>query len=203
MRLRRYFLPETPDVIGLLRDQLAVTITGLEDFAAWAGGDAAAARRVQNAERAGDERKRALLRALRAAFVTPMDPEDVFALSRGVDWILNHAKDVITESEVMACPPDPGIAEMANLLVRSVRHIDEAIARLGSGDGDPTEAADAAIAVERQLERTYYEGMAALLEVDDTRERITRRELYRRCSSIGETVIDAADRVVYSVVKES
>lgn len=203
MKLGRYFLPETPDVIGLLRDQLAVTITGLEAFAAWAEGDGAAAQRVRDAEDAGEERKRVLLRALRAAFVTPMDPEDVFALSRSVDWILDHAKDVITESEVMACPPDAGLAEMATLLLESVRHIDEAIARLGSVEGDPIEAADAAIGVERELERRYYEGMAALLEVDDMRERITRRELYRRCSTIGETVIDAADRVVYAVVKES
>ncbi len=45
--------------------------------------------------------------------------------------------------------------------------------------------------------------MAALLEIEDMRERISRRELYRRCSRIGETVIDVAERVVYAVVKES
>ena len=45
--------------------------------------------------------------------------------------------------------------------------------------------------------------MAALLEVEDLRERIARRELYRRCSRIGETVVDVAERVVYAVVKES
>ena len=36
---QRWFLPETPDVLGLLRGQLAVTIEGLDAFAAWAGGD--------------------------------------------------------------------------------------------------------------------------------------------------------------------
>ena len=35
------------------------------------------------------------------------------------------------------------------------------------------------------------------------RERIARRELYRRCSRIGDMVIDVAERVAYSVVKES
>ena len=35
------------------------------------------------------------------------------------------------------------------------------------------------------------------------RERIARRELYRRCSRIGEVVIDVAERVVYAVVKQS
>lgn len=35
------------------------------------------------------------------------------------------------------------------------------------------------------------------------REGIARRELNRRCSRIGEVVIDAPERVVYAVVKQS
>ncbi len=203
MRLSRYLLPDAPDVLGLLRHQLAVTIAGLDAFAAWAADDGANAQAVRDAEEAGYAAKRELLHALRAAFITPMDAEDVFALSGGIARILNRATDVIRESEAMECRPDDGIAEMAARLVEAIRHIDTAIARLGSEEGDPTDAADAALEAERQLERTYYDGMAALLGVTDMRERISRRELYRRCSGIGEIVIDVADRVVYAVVKES
>jgi hypothetical protein len=42
-----------------------------------------------------------------------------------------------------------------------------------------------------------------LLSVDDRTERITRRELYRRSSRIGEAVADVAERVVYAIVKQS
>jgi hypothetical protein len=35
------------------------------------------------------------------------------------------------------------------------------------------------------------------------RERISRRELYRRCSRIGETVVEVSERIVYAVVKET
>ena len=49
----------------------------------------------------------------------------------------------------------------------------------------------------------YYEGMAGLLEVGDRNERIARRELYRSCSRLGETVVDIAERVVYAVMKQS
>ena len=103
----------------------------------------------------------------------------------------------------MACPPDARIVEMATLLGEALRHIDEAIARLSSDGGDATEAADAAIRSERRLEQAYYRGMAALLEVEDRTERIARRELYRGCSRIGETVVDVAERVIYAVVKQS
>jgi uncharacterized protein Yka (UPF0111/DUF47 family) len=203
MSRRRWFLPETPDVLGLLRAQVAVTIEGVDAFAAWAGGDSSAAERVRDAEHRGDAAKRALLGSLRAAFVTPLEPEDVFALSRGIDWILDYARDLVSESEVMASPPDAVIAEMATLLGQAVRHLDQALAHLGVDEDAATEAADAAIGAERQLEREYYHGMGALLQVENRSERIARRELYRRCVRIGEMVIDVAERVVYAVVKQT
>ena len=123
----RWFLPETPDVLGLLRQQAAVTLDGLDAFQRWAGGDAGAAEAVRGSERHADDAKRAVLGALRAAFVTPLEPEDLFALSRGVDRILGYARDVVAESEAMASPPDEVIADMAALLVEAVRDIDRAL----------------------------------------------------------------------------
>ena len=203
MKLRGWFLPDAPDVLGLLRDQLAVTISTVDGFQAWAAGDASAAQAVLGTEREGEAAKRELLSALRAAFVTPLEPEDVFALSRGVDRILNSARTLVKESEAMDCPPDAGIAEMGRLLGASLQHIDNAIARLGSDGDEAAASADAAITTERQLESAYYKGMGGLLEVEDRSERIARRELYRRCSRIGETVVEVAERVVYAVVKQS
>ena len=203
MKTRRWFLPETPDVLALLRSQVAVTIEGLDAFGAWAAGDQSAADVVRDAEHRGDLAKRDLLSALRSAFVTPIEPEDVFALSRGVDRLLNYARDLINESEAMACAPDARIAEMAELVGGGVRQIDRAVAGLGTDEDEATRAADAAIAQARRLERVYYEGMAALLEVTDRNERIARRELYRSCSRLGESIVDVAERVVYAVMKQS
>jgi hypothetical protein len=202
MAHRRWLLPDSPDVLGLLRDQLAVTADGMDAFEAWARGDVEAGLRVRELEHRADDAKRALHQALREAFVTPLEPEDLFALSRGVDRILNQAKDLVRESEVMACPPDAAVAEMAALLAASVRSIGEAITRLGGG-GDTTPPADQAIKHDRRLERVYRAAMAALLEIDDLREVIARRELYRRCSRMGESAVDVAERVLYADVKES
>jgi hypothetical protein len=203
MSRARWFLPETPDVLGLLRAQLAVTIEGVDALVAWANGDQSAADALRDAERRGDIAKRALLGTLRAALVTPLEPEDVFALSRGIDWILDYARDLVSESDAMASPPDPVIAEMVRLLRDAVLHIDRALGHLGSDDEAATETADAAIESERELERTYYRGMAALLDVEDRSERIARRELYRRSERIGEAVIEVSERIVYAVVKQS
>jgi uncharacterized protein len=199
----RWFLPASPDVLGMLRGQLAITMQAVDAFAAWAAGDETAAMVLREREHAADAAKRELHRALRAAFVTPLEPEDLFALSRGVDRIVNQAKDLVRESEVMACPPDAPLAEMAALLAVSVRQLDVAIAQLAPHTGDATAGADAAIKAVRRIERVYRAAMATLLENDDVREVTARRELYRRASRIGEAVEDVAERVLYSVVKES
>ena len=203
MTHKRWFLPETPDVLGMLRRQMAVTVVGVEAYVRWAGGDMAAAQAVRDAEGQGDVAKRELLSALREAFVTPIEPEDLFALSRGIDRILNYVTDLVNESEAMASPPDDGIATMAVRLGDALRHLDDALSKLGADGDHATASADAAIVAEHEMETAYYAGMVALLSVEDRTERIARRELYRRSSRIGEAVVDVAERVVYAVVKES
>ena len=107
------------------------------------------------------------------------------------------------ESELMACPPDATVREMAEELLTATRRLETAIADLAVRGADPGAAADGAVKAERRLEKAYRRGMAALLEVDDLRAVTARRELYRRCSRIGQTVDEVAERIIYATVKES
>ena len=131
-----------------------------------------------------------------------MEPEDLFTLSRGIDWILNHARDLIEESQAMGVSPTPGWPRW-----RPARGGDPADRRCdrparvrrrrqhhGRRRGDQDCPASRAL---------YYAETAKLLEVEDMRERISLRELYRRCDLLSHIVVDVAERVVYAVVKES
>jgi uncharacterized protein Yka (UPF0111/DUF47 family) len=202
-RKRRWFLPDTPDLIGQLHVQAGITLEGVEAFAAWAAGDESAGEALPGIEQRGDVAKRELLEQLRDAFVTPLAPEDLFALSRGIDWILDYTRDLVSESEAMSSPPDARLAEMAGLLRDAVAEIAAATGQLGKSNDAANAAADRAVHAERQLEHAYYRGMAELLAVDQRNERISSRELYRRCTRIGEQVVDVGERIIYSVVKES
>jgi uncharacterized protein Yka (UPF0111/DUF47 family) len=203
MKLRRWLVPHTPDVLALLRAQSSLTVEGMEAFARWAAGDPDAADEVRACEHRADTAKREVLLALRTVLVAPLEPEDLFALSRGIDWILNHAKDAVGESEVMACPPDATVSGMATHLLEATRRLHAAIGALGPGHDDPTVAAEEAVKEERRLEKVYRAGMAALVDLEDPHAITARRELYRRCSRIGENVDDVAERIIYAVVKES
>lgn len=202
----RWFLPELPDVIGMLQKQAALTVRGMDAFAAWAAGDIARADDVRIAEHECDEVRRTLVDAVSEAFTTPLEPEDLFQLSRDLDKVINGAKNTVRESEAMAFPPDQATADMAVLLAVGVKHIETAFQHLG-GNGkssvSATEAADAAVRSQRDLERTYRQAASDLLEVTDIRDVVARREFYRRISAISDDIVLVADRIWYSRVKES
>jgi uncharacterized protein Yka (UPF0111/DUF47 family) len=197
---RRWFLPDTPDVIGMLREQAAVTADGMDALVAWSQGETAAADRVRDCEHRADDCKRALRQALTTSFTTPLEPEDLFELSRGLDTALNGAKDLVREAEVMGSAPDEAMARMATLLAEGVGHLADAFARISGTDA--TEPADAAIKSQRRLERVYREAMSALVQDGDPREVAARRELYRRVSRTSDNLVEVAERVWYSVLKQ-
>jgi uncharacterized protein Yka (UPF0111/DUF47 family) len=199
---RHWFLPKHPDLVGLLREQSAITLEGLNALVAWTNGDAAGGAAVRSCEHRADEKKRELWTSLREAFSPPLDAEDLYSLSADLDEVLNAAKDLVREVEVMSLAPDPPMHEMAQLLADAVGHLGDAIAQLGNADGTATEHADAAIKSQRRVERSYRRAMSALLAVDDLGEVMGRRELYRRMSRIGDLVHAVAERVWYAVVKE-
>jgi uncharacterized protein len=200
---RHWFLPETPDVLAQLCAQAEVTVAGLDAFAAWAGGDAAAAQVVRDLEHAADDRRRDLARSLRIAFSTPLPQEDLFALSELLDAVLNRAKDVVREAELLAVVPDPHVAAMATAAAEGTRSLASGLAVLRNDGAEPTAAADEAIAAERRMEKTYRAAMGELLADPDLRRVVARREIYRRVLEIGERIDAVAERIWYAVVKES
>ncbi len=181
-----WFLPQSVDVLGMLGEQAAITVDGIAAQVAWAGGEDAAADRLRELEHRADKRKRELREALTEAFSTPLEPEDIFELSRGLDEILNSAKNIVGGAEAMQTAPDAAIAKMAAELADGTRLLAEACALIGRGDrAGATAVADRAVKYERKLEHTYRAAMSALIEVEDPRELAARRELYSRLARTG------------------
>jgi len=201
--MRRWFLPYTPDLLKLLLAQSAVTVAGMEAFARWSAGEVAESETVRGCEHEADVARRKLMVELRTAFTTPLDPEDIYELSELLDEVINGARNAVRESEVMEIPPDEALAVMARNLREGVEHLADAFAALNGDRDKATEAADAAIHCERQLEHCYRTAMSELTRETDPREVAGRRELLRRYARIGENLVRVAHRVWYLVVKES
>lgn len=198
-----WFLPETPDVLGTLSSQVEVTVGGIAAFAAWAHGDPEREADVRAAEHEADRVRRQLQVQLRRAFSTPVDQEDLYELSELLDGVMNAAKNIVREAEVLAVPPDAHLAAMVDEMVHGMDHLRTALAHL-TGDGDvATEQADEALATERRMEKAYRQAMSELLTLEDLRRAMALRELYRRVLSAGEGMAAVAERIWYAVVKEA
>jgi uncharacterized protein Yka (UPF0111/DUF47 family) len=208
VKLSRWFLPDTPDVLGMLVAQASVSVEGMEALVRWTEGEAGAADEVRHAEHRADEHKRTLRLALRSAFMTPVDAEDLYAMSERLDAALNQAKDAVREAEVMGMIPGAAEREMAVFLAAGTGHLADAFESLAAAEGgvpiplEATDCADAAIKCQRRLERVYRASMSGLIEEEDLREVMGRRELLRRLARVGDTIVEVADRVWYAAVKE-
>lgn len=200
--MKHWFLPSTPDVMGLLRSQGKITQRGMGAFVAWSAGDAASEAAVRDAEHEADGVRRELQGALRAAFSTPLDAEDIYELSERLDAVLNAAKNAVREAQVMGITPDATLASMATDAAAGVDHLCDAFALLTTDQAQATVAADRAISCERRVEHTYRTAMSQLLQVADLRQVIAWREMYRRYARLGEGLVRVAERVWYAVVKE-
>lgn len=198
---KHWFLPEVPDVLGLLRHQAHITLRGLEAFAAWSQGDVSGAQRVRDAEHDADEAKRAVRQALRSAFSTPLDPEDLYELSERTDLVMNSTKNIVREAELIAMAPDQHMAAMADAILAALRHLVDSFGSLATDADRATHESDAAVDAIREVERAYRRAMSDLLETADLREVMGRRELYRRYARAADAIEAVAERVWYAVVK--
>lgn len=203
MKRRRWFLPESTDVLALLRQQGEVTIEGVAAFRRWSEGHREDGEAVRRAEHRADEVRRDLQLALRRAFVTPLDAEDIYELSERLDRVLNSAKNAVREAEIMDMPADSHMAEMASLIEQGTRCLTSAFETMANHpDSDlATTDADKAIKHQRRLEHAYRGAMSALLGEQSVAEVTGRRELYRRYARIGDAIEHVADRIWYAIVK--
>ena len=162
--MRRWFLPESPDLLGLLARQGDVTVRGMEALCAWSRGDPSQVGVIQAIQHQGDLAGRAVLTAVKRAFVTPISPEDIYEISERLDAVLNGAKNLIREAELVRMEPDPPMVEMADLLLLGVQDLVRAFPYLASAPDRATECADAAVHQQRSFEHVYRRAMSALLD---------------------------------------
>ena len=92
--------------------------------------------RIKDIEHAGDDLAHEVVNHLNHTFVTPFDREDIYAVSSGLDDVLDYI-DEVAETFLLygisAVPPAAN--ELARLVVLAVEQLQKAIARLESRRG--------------------------------------------------------------------
>ena len=205
-RLGDFFKPRQNNFVSLLIQQAEWAVKGLQALLAFVtDGNEAFAEVVRQAEKEADEVRRILIEELNRTFSTPMDREDIFALSRAIDDIIDYAYSTVDEMQVLHVTANSYIQRMVSLLRDAGNEVHMAMLRIKDHPGVATEHAQRAKALENRVESVYREAIAALFEGPAQPEHIVEmlklREIYRHLSNAADRGDEAANIISDVVVK--
>jgi uncharacterized protein len=157
------------------------------------------AARVRIYERKADDVRRDLIIELNQTFVTPIDREDLFALSRSIDDILDYAYATIFEVDVLDVSPNPHIQTMVSMVHVGATEIYHATTYLEQQPQRASEYVMRAKSLENHMENLYTQAVADLFQnpqdLKEVIDMIKMRELYRHLFHAMQSVDKAADNI--------
>src|SRR5512135_675465 len=192
--------------LKLIHDQAALTLEGMDALKNYmAHQDRAAADLLIAKEKEADEARRILICELNKTFITPFDREDIFALSRTIDDVLDYAYSTLNEMEILKVKPTTFMQRITSLLRDAAFELLQAVDRLQDHPGVANEHAQRAKALENRIEDVYREALADLFSgAEDTKhivKMLKQREVYRHLSNAADRGDEAANVIADIVVK--
>jgi predicted phosphate transport protein (TIGR00153 family) len=190
--------------IELLIKQAEFAVEGLQTLLKYVSQpDESLAMRVHEIEKDADEVRRILIDELNRTFVTPIDREDIFALSLTIDDILDYANTTVEEMNLLEITPNKYLERIISLLTDAAHEIHAGVLRLEDHPNVANDHAVRAKALENRVETVYREAIAELFhmprDVDHIVEMLKLREIYRHLSNAADRG-DAAANVIGDIV---
>lgn len=163
-------------------------------------------KRVSALEKEADEIRRILIDELNHTFITPIDREDLFALSQALDDVLDLAEATIKEMDALNVQPDDRLREMAGMLHKGSEEILLAIQRL---ENHPSVANAHVVRIknlENSVEEYYTDALAKLFQgepknMNDVMNILKLRETYRQMFYAMRGAEEAGNIISHIVVK--
>ncbi len=192
--------------VHLLHEQASLTLEGVEILKAYLSYPAVSlADELTAKEKQADESRRILIDELNRTFITPFDREDIFALSRAIDDILDYAYSTMTEIVILKVDPTKHMVRICSLLRDATFELEMAIERLEDHPGVAAEHAQRAKAFENRVEAVYREALADMFEETEDVKKLIRimkmREVYRHLSNAADRGDEAANLLADIIVK--
>ena len=203
------FFKKREDVFHkLIQEQASITFEGLKLLVKYLETQSPEiSEELTMKEKEADEVRRILIDELNRSFVTPFDREDIFALSRSIDDVIDYADSTVSEMEVLKVTPTPYMRRIASLLKDAAYEIYQAVQRLQKNPAVATEHAQRAKTLENRVEGVYREAIADLFrgpeDVHHVVEMLKLREVYRHLSNAADRGDEAGNIIADIVVKKT
>lgn len=206
MGIRDLFKPREDKFMRLLIEQAAKTVEGMELLEKFMeSSDKEVAKRLAQVEKEADEVRRILIDELNRSFVTPIDREDIFALSLTIDDILDYGNSTVDEMVILEVKPNDYLRRMVSLVREAANEIYLGVLRLQDHPNVANDHAVRAKALENRVETVYREALAKLFhgptDIDHVMDMLKLREIYRHLSNAADRGDQAANVIGDIVVK--
>jgi predicted phosphate transport protein (TIGR00153 family) len=206
MGIRDLFKPREDKFMRLLVEQAAKTVEGMELLEAFmASNDGEVAKGLAQVEKEADEVRRILIDELNRSFITPIDREDIFALSLTIDDILDYGNSTVDEMVILEVESNSYLRRMVSLVREAAHEIYMGVLRLQDHPSVANDHAVRAKALENRVEHIYREALAELFhgptDIDHVMEMLKLREIYRHLSNAADRGDQAANVIGDIMVK--
>lgn len=161
--------------------------------------------RVRDIEQMADRARRDLILQLKSAFVTPIDREDLFGLSRALDDVLDYLYSTTREVVLLHVTPNPALKAMAAVLSDCAIALDSAVQAMQTDPDQSNQHAIRVLSLENRMDRLYVKALADLFEDVDSKEDVVyvlkMREIYRHMIHAAQSAEQAANLINDILVK--
>lgn len=203
---KRLFKKQPDRFVQLLLQQTDYTVKGMEALKEYMDDPCTErAQVITKMEKEADEVRRILIDELNHTFVTPIDREDIHALSRAIDDIIDYGYTTVGEMDILEVQPNNYLRRMVSLLRDAAREIHMSVLRLSDHPAVAEDHAVRAKALENRVETVYREALADLFtlprDVEHVVEMLKLREIYRHLSNAADRGDEAANVLTDIVVK--
>mgnify|MGYP001252689867 CR=1 FL=1 len=162
-------------------------------------------RLIKDVEHKADQLTHDIIKKLNKSFVTPLDREDIYALSAALDDILDLI-DASAQRVVMynVEKPTQEAKELAFLILKSCQTIDKAVALLGGKLEPIAEYCMEVNSLENEADRVCREAVSRLFDEEkDPIQLIKWKEIYETLERATDKCEDAANILESVVVKNA
>lgn len=188
------------DFFELLLAQAEKTLSGCSALVKFLEGETES-EEIKRLEQEADDIRRILVDELNQTFITPIDREDIFALSRAIDDVVDHAENTVKEMETFEVESNEFLVQMAELLENGAKELVSAMRHLKKNPNVAVEYAVRAKRIENKMNDTFLAALRQLFSGPDPRRMLMYREIYRHFNRSADRVDEAANVISNIVVK--
>ena len=152
-------------------------------------------------EEEADEVRRNLIGRLNKTYITPIDREDLFHLSRLLDEIIDYIKTSVDEIHLFKITPNDDLVKITSTLLEMTNHLHEAISNMAEDEEASKTAAYKVKNLENVMDTLTKSAYARIFESDDFKMIFKYAEIYKHLNHTADVADSAMDFLLDIFVK--